>query len=653
MDLRDRIATTARTVLDRMAPPVAPESEPDPPTEHQDTDSAIGAAVTTSGGWMNQMTGMGIAGLDRNTYANFSGRVPLNKITQDQLWESGGVAQQVVDRPAHDMIREGYNVETVEPDPEKDDAFAQERERLAVDSHLERAWQYERKYGGGAIFLDIPGDEDKLETPLYEASAPRGIRSLAVYHKWELQPIEFYADDQRDDFGRPSVYFLQRVSGYVGSSVKKIHASRLIRFGHEAVPQDRAAHWWGWGPSVYDVIWQELYNAGATNNSASQVTQEFNTWKWKMKHLAKAVSMGEGEAIRDRIQLVRMALGSVKALVLDADAEDAERMTVSVAGLADLMDRFGLQVSAVSGIPYMILYGDSPSGLNATGEGVIVVYYDRVHGWQVHEEAEVRRLFDIMLRVPKWGDRLRLPNPFAGSTVKYNLEWTSLNQPTEKETAELKKLYADMDAINIINQVYDSDEARQRYVGEGFKTDLTLEGPPEGQLRELEEDPEFESVVQVPEAPSKEMVPPAAVSQAAADGRNLKRQAKRGGGHALEAMARLLMSGEALTTLQLREMESYYRLHAEDRGEASAAGKWADPNSPSAAWIDWLLMGGDPGKVWTAEVLNPASSITTESQLLEAAAMDCMSHLESPWARLAHERVAREAKKNQPGGEKI
>jgi len=316
-------------------------------------------------------------------------------------------------------------------------------------------------------------------------------------------------------------------------------------------------------------------------------------------------------------------------------------------------------------------------------------YYDVVHGWQVERETEIRRLIEIVLRAPKWGDGLLIPNPFFGRNIKFRIEWKSLKQMSEPEKAGLKKTYAELDEINIRSEVYSQDEARKRWEGEGFNQDLTLDSEPEfdpALMSEFATDPEsevagllpgrveevkpadtipngaqlseartmveqvaagivpkqaainfFTSLLNLP--PSEAMgllegvddpraggesdipgqgedmpvvdepasfLPPPDVSSNAADGATLKRQFKRGGGSALDTMARLLRSGEKLNTRKLWEMSSYYRLHAEDATEPSVEGSWNDPKNPSAAWIDWLLFGGDAGRDWVAEALSPS-----------------------------------------------
>lgn len=55
-----------------------------------------------------------------------------------------------------------------------------------------------------------------------------------------------------------------------------------------------------------------------------------------------------------------------------------------------------------------------------------------------------------------------------------------------------------------------------------------------------------------------------------------------------------LAAGEPHTKERLRHIASFLRLHSKD---ASVPG-WGSEESPSPAWISWLLHGGEAGRAW-------------------------------------------------------
>ncbi len=496
MGIRDDITTRLSGAYQAIRGAEAPDVTDSQPT--QDADPAAAATATMSGGWQNAVTGMGIEGIDRNTFTSFTRRSMLSQVEIDWLYEQDGIAARVVDRPVHDMTREGFKVITG-ADPEKDEALKAELRRLECNQRLGRAWTYERKNGGAAILVNIDGqNQDELWKPM--PSFVRGITDLTALSSCEMDPVQWSKAGTSEDAGRATVYQVYRV-GYTATAFR-VHTSRLLKFGDKRLNASRSSAYSGWGPSLYETLWDQLRNVGVSDNSASQVIQEFNKIVWKMKGLAAAKAAGMEERIRARLRVARMGMGSIKALLLDADKESAEVIGASAQGLPELLDKFRLAVSAVSGIPYIFLYGDQLSGLSTEGGAVIRNYYDEIRGRQVARQEPVEGLISLLFRVPKWGKGLREPNPFgAQEPDRWSIEWNSLWQLTSLEDAELQTKLAQADALNIQNQVYGPEEARTRYIGEGTRTDLVLEENPD----DFELDPEEdlpEEITEVEEFPS-------------------------------------------------------------------------------------------------------------------------------------------------------
>ena len=58
--------------------------------------------------------------------------------------------------------------------------------------------------------------------------------------------------------------------------------------------------------------------------------------------------------------------------------EEFQSKTYSFTGLPDLMREFSQQTSAAADIPYTILFGQTTSGLNNSGEFDLRSYYDKI-----------------------------------------------------------------------------------------------------------------------------------------------------------------------------------------------------------------------------------------------------------------------------------
>jgi hypothetical protein len=92
------------------------------------------------------------------------------------------------------------------------------------------------------------------------------------------------------------------------------------------------------------------------------------------KHMA---TDGYAAELLTRFTLANQAKSTVNSLVLDKE-EEWERITTTFAGLPEIMQMYLLIASGAADIPATRLLGQSPKGLNATGENDIRNYYDHV-----------------------------------------------------------------------------------------------------------------------------------------------------------------------------------------------------------------------------------------------------------------------------------
>src|SRR4029077_7804668 len=97
-----------------------------------------------------------------------------------------------------------------------------------------------------------------------------------------------------------------------------------------------------------------------------------------------------------RVQLLKDALSSLNAIVLDKE-DEFQRVPVSLTGLPELLDRQAVRVSATADIPATLLMGQSPAGMDATGDSDIRGYYDRIHARQEMELAPPIKQLAAML----------------------------------------------------------------------------------------------------------------------------------------------------------------------------------------------------------------------------------------------------------------
>mgnify|MGYP000208608958 CR=1 FL=1 len=91
--------------------------------------------------------------------------------------------------------------------------------------------------------------------------------------------------------------------------------------------------------------------------------------------------------------------------------------------------------------------------------------------------------------------------------------------------------------------------------------------------------------------------PTEAIARNAARGLELRRRFGRGGTEAGLARARDLKNRHHLLPTTIKQMHAYFARHKIDKRSKD----WGNEENPSAAYIAWLLWGGDEGRDWAEE----------------------------------------------------
>ena len=103
---------------------------------------------------------------------------------------------------------------------------------------------------------------------------------------------------------------------------------------------------------------------------------------------------GAGENLESRIKLFNKWRSNNGTFVYNKMKEEFKNISANVAGIEAVQAASQEHMSAAWRIPLVKLTGISPSGLNASSEGEIRVYYDLVHSEQ---ESWLRPIIQIVM----------------------------------------------------------------------------------------------------------------------------------------------------------------------------------------------------------------------------------------------------------------
>jgi phage-related protein (TIGR01555 family) len=370
-------------------------------------------------GLLNAVSGLGTA-RDKRIASTYSLNI-LDDAAIAAAYRSSWLPRKIVDVPALDSCRAWRNWQASSDEIEKIEA---EEKRLNVKGKVLRARKLARLHGGSAIMI---GDgTDRPDLPLAPDSMRAGkLKYLTVLKRRELQCRENELDAASEFFGRPHMYVLRGKNGVE----TLIHPSRLVLFFGDDNPDDDIVSptMQGWGESVLQAIYEAIQNADSTAANIASLIFEGKIDVIKIPGLSELLATDAGEQrFQKRLLAASTAKGNHGTFVMDG-GEEYDQKTMSFGGLTDILMAFMQIVSGAADIPVTRLLGQSPAGMNATGESDIRNYYDRIGATQnVEMTPAMARMDECLIR-----------SALGSRPPEVHYIWAPLWQITSSERAEI------------------------------------------------------------------------------------------------------------------------------------------------------------------------------------------------------------------------
>jgi len=356
-------------------------------------------AVPTADSFQNMAARIGIgAGMDNQaagaTYA--LNAVTRNRMLCDMLFRGSWMAKQGVNAFSEDMIRAGININST---MEAGAAVKLQNSLVsdAIWNQMEETISWARLYGGCIGFLMIEGQDPS--TPLRVETIGRGqFRGVLPLDRWVVRPTtEELVTEFGPEFGRP-MYYLTNASAMLPNM--KIHHSRALRFVGDELPYWQKISELGWGLSVLEPFYDRLVAFDSTTQGAAQLIYRAHLRTLYLPGLREAIAAG-GPALDQIIAnlgMIRKYQGIEGLTLLDGeDKLDMQAYTFS--GLDLVLIQFAQQLSGALQIPLVRLFGQSPAGLNATGDSDIRLYYDAIASKQTKTlENPLAKILQLQVR---------------------------------------------------------------------------------------------------------------------------------------------------------------------------------------------------------------------------------------------------------------
>lgn len=389
-------------------------------------------------------TGKSKAGMDRFNFRT------LDETELEAMYRGDWVARKAVDIPVADMLRPWRSWQAA---PDQITAIEDAERRHDVKRKLAKALRWARLYGGAAIII---GDGSALPSLPFnpETIKKGGLKYLTVLPRRNLTAGEIEFDPASPLFGEPKYY---QMSGTTGTIVQ-LHPSRVIRImGAETPGIENEQARTGWGDSILQSVYDAIHHVALASAAGAELVHEAKIDVISVPDLGAMLSTADGtRALTNRFSNANMLKSINNMLLLDQN-ETYDRKQTTFAGVTDVVRLYLQIVAGATDIPATRMLGQTPSGLNASGDADTRNYYDMLGG---QREDVLRPILDRLDPI-LWRDQTGgVP---ADSWYQFGPFWqpTAQEQATTAKTkAETTKIYHDMGllpddilAVGVANQL--------------------------------------------------------------------------------------------------------------------------------------------------------------------------------------------------------
>lgn len=431
---------------------------------------ATDAATSTRDGFANLAARMGLGA--QNVFSEGTYIFDLltrNRIKLEAMYRGSWIVGAAVDSIAEDMTRAGISIKG-DIQPEQIEQMQVQMTRIGVWSALLEAIKWGRLYGGAIALIVIDGQDPA--TPLNVDTVGKDqFRGLKVFDRWQLRPSLQNMVLEGMDYGLPEFYDV--ISNIATGQVSnlRIHHSRVIRQIGIQLPAMQAMTEEWWGESVIERMYDRLVSFDAATSGAANLIQKAHLRTVQIDKLREVLAAG-GKAEENLLSMfhhMRMLQTNEGLTLLDKEDTFAAH-SYTFSGLSDMILQFGQQIAGATGIPLVRLFGQSPAGLNSTGESDLRMYYDNVAAQQES------RLRDGMMKV------LRVMHKSLFGVLppdNFDFDFVPLWQTSTKEKADIATSITTTVATayekGIIDQTTALQELKQSSESTGVFTNITEE----------------------------------------------------------------------------------------------------------------------------------------------------------------------------------
>jgi hypothetical protein len=441
---------------------------------------AKNATTSTQDSFQNFSAKLGIGTANMSSGATYG----LNALTRQRTlleWIHRGtwIGGLAVDIVADDMTKRGIDIRG-DIDPEHIDHLARAAVSWKIWQAINSTIKWARLYGGALGFLLIDGQDPK--TPLRIETIRKGqFKGMLALDRWMVEPdLSNLVTDLGPELGLPKYYHTNTMAPAMPNAT--IHHSRCLRMVGIQLPYWQSLMENLWGISVIERLYDRMVAFDSASQGAAQLVYKSYLRTVNIKGLRELVAAG-GPALDGLVKYMGMisSFQSIEGLTI-LDGDDIFNASSaggnSARGLADLLLSFGEQLSGSLQIPLVRLFGQSPRGMNSSGESELRTYYD---GINMQQEQFLRVAVTMIYRCLAASEGITLPEGFW---FDFRPLWILDDLQKAQVAATTFSAIAQLDQAGIIDRATGLKEVKQSSKITGIGTNVSDEA-----IKEAEQEP--------------------------------------------------------------------------------------------------------------------------------------------------------------------
>lgn len=392
------------------------------------------------------------------------------------VYRGSWIVGVAVDAVADDMCKYGIDYGGSLP-PDDGEALDRAWADLQLWEQLTDLVKWGRLYGGSVGIMLIDGQDPA--TPLRTETIGRGqFQGFLVLDRWMVEPtLNELVTTPGPYLGLPKYYKVRADAQALPQMM--VHYSRVIRYEGVRLPYMQRVAENLWGMSIIERLWDRLLAFDSTTQGIAQLIYKCYLRWIKIKDMRKMIGAGgkDRQLLLSMVDFMRQMQSIEGISMLDADDEFATQ-TYAFNGLDTVLIQMGQQLAGALQIPLVRLFGQSPVGMNSTGESDLRIYYDGIHQQQeTRLRAGVKTTNELVAR----SEGIKLPDNF---TFQFQPLW----QLTPKEKADIgeqnTRTVLSADELGIISRRRTLEELRQQSRETGVWATITDE-----EVKEADDEP--------------------------------------------------------------------------------------------------------------------------------------------------------------------